>query len=292
MTAYASQVESFQGSSGEIEISLEIKTVNSKFLDLQIRSPRIYNSLDQRIAKLIRSRLSRGRVDVFINRSVNEGRALEVNVNLEQARALREAYQKVLDDNQMLSAVQLSELLQMPDWLHTKEVRVDADEEYEHLQKLLHNTLDQIIFVREQEGEAMLEAISKHRQEFEKIYLQIAHQSSKLIKDLRDRLRQRVIELSGDNNLDPQRLEQEVVFWVARSDFQEEVDRINHHLKTFDSILEKGGELGRRIEFLLQEMHRELNTLGSKCVDPRQTSNIIELKALVERIREQIQNIV
>src|SRR5690606_8412875 len=125
----------------------------------------------------------------------------------------------------------------------------------------------------------------------EKVFLEIEAHQTKILGDLKERASQRIRELLGDKNFDPQRLEQEMIYWISRSDFREEVDRFRYHLKTFDELMKSGGELGRRVEFLVQEMHRELNTMGSKCGDPKWTPRIIEMKALVERIREQTQNI-
>src|SRR5690606_2557238 len=112
-----------------------------------------------------------------------------------------------------------------------------------------------------------------------------------LLRLYHERWKEKVQQLQSDQAFDGQRLEQEVALWVAKSDFTEEVDRIRHHLKSFDDILNKGGECGRRLEFLIQELHREVNTLGSKCPEVSYTSSVVELKSLLERMREQSLNV-
>lgn len=291
MTAYSVGVDQFKTAGGQIELSLEMKSVNSKYLDLQIRSPRVYLSLDQEIGKRVRSYLRRGRVEIYINRKVLEGKEKELSVNTEQAQALKNAYESVLASSQMKDSVSLLALLQNPDWLQAKDAEIDLEEESKHLYQLLDQQLKKLVEVRKKEGAALEAAILKHRSEFGSLYNGIKNRSTEMVQDLRRRMKERLEQIGADQSFDPQRLEQEVTLWTARADYQEEVDRIEHHLETFDGYMKKTGEVGRRVEFILQELHRELNTTGSKCVDPKTTADVIEMKALIERIREQIQNV-
>ncbi len=291
MTGFGSSTQVFHGSRGSLEISIDIKTVNSKFVDISIRSPRCYMDFDPEIQKFIRERLKRGRVDVNVNLKMLKGQAREISVNMEQAQVLMSSYKKVAEELKMTAPITLSDLLKFPDWINTEDASIDVEEEWNFVKRCLEVSLSEVISSRLQEGRALDQVIRDHRARFGEIFLKITERHDGLQDQLKSRIRERVKQIHGAEGFDPQRLEQEIVLWVARSDFQEELDRIAQHLKTYDELLSNGGELGRKLEFLVQELHREVNTLGSKCPDATVTPLIIELKTHLERIREQIQNI-
>lgn len=291
MTGYGSAYETFRSQAASIEIHCEIKTLNSKYTDIQIRAPKSFASFDPDISKSVKSKLRRGRIEIYISRQVLEGNTQEIRVNFAEAEQLFDALCELQRKLNLSNKPGISDLLQHPDWLHTSEIPVDLEEERSFCLQVVERALQKVEESRIQEGKALREVISRHRRELSELFSSISTQSSKILMDLKERSRQRLQEVLGDSHFDPQRLEQEMSLWVARSDFQEEIDRLQHHLETFENLTSAGGEVGRRLEFVVQEMHRELNTMGSKCADVRWTNKIIEMKALVERIREQIQNI-
>jgi uncharacterized protein (TIGR00255 family) len=291
MTGFGSASKVFKGSRGEIEITAEIKTVNSKYLDISPRSPRAYVSFDADIARWVRMHLKRGRVDISLSMRILEGIAEEIKVNIEQVKVLSTAFEEVRNKLNLESPITLNDLLKFPDWIASKEVQVNKEEEWEFVKKVLELAMKQVLSSREKEGKALEEIIESQRDKFGEILEKIARMHESLLKNLRERTKDRVKNLHGMDGFDPHRLEQEVVLWISRADFQEELDRIRHHLETFDKLTESDGEVGRKLEFLVQELHREVNTLGSKCPDASVTPLIIELKSCIERIREQIQNI-
>jgi len=291
MTGYAGAQKIFRGPQGELEIRVEIRSVNSKFLDIQIRSPRSYLGLEQAFSSIIRQRLKRGRIEVFIQRRVLEGYEPEIHVNIGQTRKLASALTKVIEENSLASTVSLRDLLQFSDWLVSDEKLDALDQEKAHVSEVLDQALQQLNKERRAEGESLTKVISQHLRDIRALYDKIEPKSDALVQSLKERFRERLKLISSGSHQDPARLEQEIVLWVARADFQEEIDRLRHHLEALESLAEKTGELGRKMEFVLQEAHRELNTMGSKCVDVATTHEIIEMKALVERIREQIQNV-
>lgn len=290
MTGFGAGNQIFKSKRGSLEISAEIRTVNAKFLDVSIRSPRSYMIFDSRISKLVREFFKRGRVDVNISSRVLEGQAQEIVINLSQAQAVFLGLNKVRAELKLRDEVQLKDMLALPDWIEAKDKSFESEEEWRFLEEVLRTALTKVASARSLEGQALEADIRGHRERFAAIFEKISVDVDPILRSLRDRLRDRVKELSTPGVLDPTRLEQEITLWIGRSDFREEIDRIRHHLKTFDEILREPREQGRKLEFLIQELHREVNTLGSKSADAMITVQIIELKTCIERIREQLQN--
>jgi len=291
MTGYGSATAQVKDAETELEISLEIKTVNSKYLDIQFRMPRHYTPLERELAGIIRDKLKRGRVDVSVFRRVIFGPVKELAVNVAQAKALAETYRSVEKALGMPAAMNLQDLLSQPDWLQSKETEMDRALEGPALEKLFKQVLDRVVEVRKSEGDSLKRILNDQRVAFEGLFKEVALGNSQVIPLLRERWKKRLRDLAPDLNLDPNRLEQELVLWVARSDFQEELDRISHHLQVFDKIIAAGGETGRKMDFLLQELHREVNTLGSKCDQNSLTEKIVEMKSYLEKMKEQTQNL-
>jgi uncharacterized protein (TIGR00255 family) len=291
MTGFGVACQSFKSRRGQLEISVEIRTVNSKFLDINIKSPRAYFSFDTDIGRVIRGFMKRGRVDVNVSMRVLDGTLEEVVINIPQAEKLHKALSSVREKFKIEREVQLGDLLKIPDWIESKETNFDLKEELGFVKMVVEDAIKQVIDSRKKEGKALEAVIEGHRDVLGEGLEKVGRLHDSLLQNLRDRMRERVKSLYGSDGFDPHRLEQEIVLWIARSDFREELDRIRHHLETFDKLIDSQGELGRKLEFLTQELHREVNTLGSKCPDAKVTPTIIEMKTAIERIREQIQNI-
>jgi uncharacterized protein (TIGR00255 family) len=291
MTGYGSVSEIFQRGRARVRLTVELKTLNSKFLDLQVKIPRLYSSLDLEISKHIKKFLTRGRVEVFVTREILEGTTQALRINLDEAMSIYGALQQVRDSLQIEQKPNLDHLLQHSEWLQMSEVQESLEDEKKFLLQVIDRAISQLRVSREQEGLALKNVLMDHVRSLRAMYLELKDQNEPLIQNLRRRLKQRIQEVMVDVSFDSLRLEQEIAIWVARSDFQEEIDRLGHHLESFSSQLEEGGETGRRLEFVIQEMHRELNTIGSKCSDSLWTTRVISMKSLVERMKEQIQNV-
>jgi len=291
MTGFGLVSEVVQCARGKLEVSIEIRTVNSKFLDINLRSPRPYVVFDSHFSKLVRQYLKRGRVDVGVSVEVLEGRERDIFINQTQALALYEGLDKVRQSLKIQTPVTISDLLSQPDWLQKHDVEIDQSEEWAFLEKVFKKAIDAVVKSRLSEGESLKSSILSHRQAFEASFEKIRARHQDMLAIVRQKAKDRIQQLFQGQNFDPNRLEQEVVFWVSRSDFHEEIDRIVHHLQTFDDTMSKGVEVGRKIEFVLQELHREVNTLGTKCPDAAALPLIVDLKSCLERMREQIQNV-
>jgi uncharacterized protein (TIGR00255 family) len=290
MTGFGAANEIFKAKRGSVEISVEVRTVNSKFLDVSIRSPRSYMPFDSHISRVAREFFKRGRVDVNIVSRMVEGASQQVLVNLAQAKEVYTGLLRVKTELGISGDIDLQNLLALPEWFQSKDQAFDSQEEWAFLQKTLKEAMTKALHTRTAEGQALENDIRGHKKKFQEVFEKIASDSDSIVRNLRDRLRERVKELAAPSATDPLRIEQEITLWVARADFREEIDRIRQHLKTFDQILAEPREQGRKLEFLVQELHREVNTLGSKCADAQITVLVIELKTSIERIREQLQN--
>jgi uncharacterized protein (TIGR00255 family) len=291
MTGFGSAAGSFKAKRGTLEISADVKTVNSKYLDINLRSSKQYISFDPAVAKFVRSRLKRGRVDVALSMKVVEGQAREVSINTAQAEAVHKALSDISAKLGMKDKVELEDMLRVPDWIESRDTELDLKEEWAFVEEVLTKALDQVIEARKNEGTSLKTVLQTHLENFKNAFSSIATDHEKILEDLRTRVRDRVEELYGKDGFDPQRLEQEIVLSISRSDFREEVDRIGHHLQTLNTLIESSGEVGRKVEFVLQELQREVNTLGTKCPDASVTPKVVELKTNIERMREQVLNV-
>lgn len=291
MTAFASKSREVESKGLKIEYSLDIKTLNSKYLDIQFRLPRTHTALEAKLQGWLKQSLGRGRVELSLNRRILEGITQQSLANITQ---LKNWYGTLATAKQALGLkedIQLSHLLSNMDWLNEADEVLDFDEEEKNIQPLFGEVMAELLGGRQREG-AMLHRVTKeHFDQLCDLYSKVKNQSQTSVDQYKARLRERIEAIGKEVQIDPNRLEQELVVWVARSDFQEEVDRLEHHLDSFGKLFEQEGPVGRKFDFLLQEIHRELNTLGSKAADAKLTHLIIEQKALVERIKEQAQNI-
>lgn len=291
MTGYGTASGTFKTKQGSLELHVEMRTVNSKYLDIHLRLPRHFVAQEAQVQKWIKSRLKRGRVDLQVQARMISGASREIVVNFPQVQELHKAYQSVMKRLNLRGEVQLSDLLVHPEWIDLKEPVEATKEEWAALSRGLDRALKQVLAARQREGKAIRDDIMEHVEVYARSFKSIRDQHDDLVDRLRKRTRERFMSLLGDASFDRQRLEHEISIWIARSDFREEIDRIDHHLESLRTWLKTKKEVGRQVEFVIQELQRETNTLGSKCADAQLTPVIVHLKTQIERIREQIQNV-
>lgn len=291
MTGFGTASMQLDLSRGRVDISCEVRSVNSKYLDLSIRSPKTYSALDTEVTKLVRSRLKRGRVDLsYTVKFVQQG-TKSIEIHKDQVAKLYNELNRVKKDLGLVPEISITDLLKFSDWLEVAEPVIDAQIDWPGISSVLDKALSSLIQSREIEGKSLEGILTMHRKDYETLYSQFAARSDSMLSAVRERFKERMKTFSEIEKLDPHRLEQELTFWIGRADFREEVDRIRQHLVTFDQILKSSeGETCRKLEFLVQELQRETNTLGSKCPDAGMTPVVVEMKAAIERIREQLQN--
>jgi uncharacterized protein (TIGR00255 family) len=265
----------------------ELRSVNHRFSEVSLRLPEDLRNLEPKIREHIAARVKRGKVDACLRfqPTGQEGQALELDLELvdKLAHATREI------DGHLYSAapVNAMDLLRWPGVLQAKEA--DYSQLNEAALALLDRALDELLETRAREGEKLKAVITERCAAMSRHVEAVQGRMPAIIQALRERLAKRLQELKAE--LDPERLEQEVAILANKADVDEELERLKAHIEETQRVLEQDEPVGRRLDFLTQEMNREANTLGAKSVDTIMTRASVELKVLIEQVREQVQNI-
>lgn len=278
----------------ERRVVIEIKTVNNKYCDMQIRMPRVLASLENKIREKISNYVQRGKVDVFITYEDNSPQSSQVICDLVLARAYTEALQKISRTVDIPEGINASVISRFSDVLRTETASVDNDLAWRVLEPALQQALENLCHMRRLEGEKLLQTVAAQIDEMEQLQAKIARRAPLVPEDYRQRLKQRIKELLGDQAakiVDEQRLAAEVALYADKCSVDEELVRLQSHLAQLRSIMKKSGPVGKKMDFLIQEINREINTIGSKANDLEMTNHVVAMKSNQEKIREQIQNL-
>lgn len=275
-----------------LSIDLELKSVNSRFLDLSIRMPNQFNFLEEKIRSTVKNYLERGRVELNIRSAKKHLLKSEIVVDLEAAQSMKYAMESIMKHTGIDSKIQLADILRNEDVL-SYEV---PDLEDEYIEAVIINTLQKAIQaldeMRVKEGANLHLVLLKHLKEIEKNVRSIEALSSNYTSEYRDKLTEQIeFLLDGKHPIDDEKLANEIVFHADRADIQEEINRMDSHIKLFVESLESKDAVGKRLDFITQEMLRETNTIGSKSNKDEITRIVIEQKTIIEKIKEQVQNI-
>lgn len=273
------------------KFTVEIKAVNHRYLDLAVRVPRKLSFLEIRIRNFLKERMERGKVDCFVfyeNLSEND-------VSLKYNESLAEEYMKhfarIEERFGLENDIRVSTLSRCQDVFVMEEKEVDEDELFQLLEQPLKAALQKFVESREKEGEALKTDLLQKLDDMEKDVAKIEKRVPDIVVEYKAALREKVKELLDDNSIDEGRLAAEVTMFADRMAVDEEVVRLKSHIKAMKQELEKGGAVGRKLDFIAQEMNREANTILSKSTDLAVSDTGIELKTGIEKIREQIQNL-
>lgn len=278
---------------------MELKTVNHRYNEVAIRLPRFLNPLEDRMRKRILKTVSRGRVDVFITATYLNDDNCQVKVDKVLAQAYRRALAEVgeavgCDAAKVPETASLMYLSRCPDVISLREGYFDVEELWPHMEQAIDTALANLVHMREAEGANILGDLDK-RTNIIAAKLQIVEERAPLVViEYQERLRERVNELLksyAEQTIEPERLIQEVAIFADRVNITEEIVRLKSHIKQFKTMLAAEQPVGRKMDFLIQEFNREANTIASKSNDFTITQTVVEIKAEIEKIREQIQNI-
>lgn len=287
MTGYGSG----RAALGEGEVVLDVRTVNHRFLDVRVRLPSRIQARTPIVERVIRARLERGRVDVTAR---FEGQTLpQPRLDLDRARAVYAELTALRDELNPGEPVPLSVLSSVPD-LFVADRSIDDEALDRALRIAAETACDAVLTMRKNEGDALASELIDRQSELLAHLAALTEAVPSMLDDRRARLRDRLDALLGDSHsaLDPSRLEQEIALLADRSDVAEELVRLeSHRVQMLELIENSKAAVGKRIDFLLQEMAREANTIGSKVQDASITSHVVALKACIEKMREQAQNV-
>lgn len=273
--------------------TVEIKSVNHRYNDTLVKMPKYIGYLEENVKKKIRSAISRGRVEVYINLEYVGDGDIEVNVDLPLARSYKKAIDLLCEEVGLMNDVSVELLAKFPDILKTKKKEEDEDEIWLCLSKAVDEALSNLISMRIEEGHELSSNIKSKLHNIGEIAKEIENRAPLVVIEYKEKLWTRIKELLDDKfEIDESKLANEVAFYADKSSIDEEIVRLYSHINQFIDTLESNEDsVGRKLDFLVQEMNREVNTIGSKVGNIAVTNFVVELKSEMEKIREQIQNI-
>ena len=282
MTAFAHQRGEYPWGS----VTWELRSVNHRYLELSFKLPESWRQLEPSLRDALRSKLQRGKVECALRvQQQNQQQSLQLNDAL--ANQILDAANSLKAHIAHTAPFNILELLRWPGVLEPQ--TLDNDTLSKQLLEGFHTALDEHIATRQREGDALAQLIEQRLASISNIVTDLRSKIPSIVTAQRDKLQQRLAELQVE--LDPNRLETEIALIAQKADVDEELDRLDTHVKEVRRVLKKGGAIGRRLDFFMQELNREANTLSSKAVVAESTQAAVELKVLIEQMREQIQNI-
>lgn len=287
MTGFGRAVNEIDG----YVITAEIKSVNHRYFEFSSRIPRQYGFLDEKLKSYINSRVSRGKVECFLTIEALNTEAAEVVVNNTLANAYVKALKQLSADYQLKEDFGASTISRFQDVLVVKKADEDEERIWEYVKSVVDEALDRFIEMRAVEGEKMREDIYSRGQFILDCVSFIEERSPQTVKEYNDKLIERVHDLIGDATLDEARIIQEVAIYADKVAVAEETVRLRSHIDQLNAFINADEPVGRKMDFLVQEINRETNTIGSKANDVDIARKVVDIKAEIEKIREQIQNI-
>ncbi len=287
MTGYGKSKLEINGRS----YSVEVKSVNYRYCDINIRLPRNISFYENDIKKLISSKISRGKLDVFIEYTnyTNEGK--DVIINKDLAKLYIKELKELAIEEHLNDSIRITEITKMPDVLQLKNNESENDIILKELTQCVNEAISNFVDMRAVEGQKIKADIANRLNKIRNMVDEISKNTTGLIEEYVVKLRERIKEILKTDVVDEARLAQEIVIFADKSSVQEELTRLDSHIEQFEKLLEDENAIGKKLDFIIQEMNREANTIASKSVKLEITNLVIEIKTELEDIREQIQNI-
>lgn len=273
------------------EISIEIRSVNHRYLDVNIKCPRAYSFLEEPLKKAAGERIARGKVDIFVQFIGASADDVTVKVNLPLAQHYLCALQELSQATGLANDISLLTLAKMPEVLTEEQAEPDTEKLTNDVLTVFHLAVDEFENMRLREGEKMAADVRARGETIVHLLEQVEARAPQRTIEYREKLEKRINELLSDTTIDAQRILTEAAVFADRTAIDEETVRLRSHLSQLDQMLLESKPIGRKLDFLVQEMNRESNTIGSKANDVALSKLVVELKSEIEKIREQIQNI-
>lgn len=275
------------------KVSIEIKSLNHRFLEIFVRLPGVFSPLEPEVKRKVTDRFARGRIEVSIRRDAEQSANAEgrLELNMPLIRNYYSMLSSLKQELQLKDEINLDLLLGIKDAVTVAETEIDLAHVWENLQKILEEAMDSLESMRAQEGEIIGKDLQGRIGLLESFLKRIGNKAPQVVSEYQKRLSERVKDLMGNFPVDEVRIAQEVAIMAERCDITEEIVRFQSHLIQMDSIMKSNEAVGRKIDFLLQEMNREANTIGSKSPDAEISQIVVDIKTELSRLREQVQNI-
>lgn len=280
------------GENSTYRVAVTVRSVNHRYLDLVIRLRDEYRHLEPSLRELIGEQMARGRVEVRVDIEPLASPEISVDLRIDAVEAIERAVRELAAGGLVSQVISLSDLLRMPDVVRiTSAPAAWSDEDRALFDATTAEALKEVVALRAQEGKDLADYLRGHLEKLSGLAEEIEVRRPLFQQELAGRLEERIAEMTDIDKVPADRIAQEIAFQVDRSDVQEELDRLGSHLSHFRKLLEEEGSVGKRLDFLSQELLRELNTLGSKGRDVETIRLVLDAKLLCEQLREQVQNI-
>lgn len=287
MTGYGRAQESIDGR----DILVEIKAVNHRYFECSTRIPRAYGYLDEKLKKLANAAITRGKVELSVSVFNVDAAEVEVGVNLELARGYVTALRGLKEELSLTDNLSLASIARFSDIFQVKKPEEDEDAVWDAVRSVAEMALSRFCDMRKTEGVRLYEDISSRLSVIEEYVAEVEALSPQTVSDYKARLYAKLTEVLENKNIEEARVLTEVALFADKIAVDEETVRLRSHLHQFGALMNATQPVGKKLDFLVQEMNREVNTIGSKCQDIRITRLVVEMKSEIEKIREQIQNV-
>lgn len=284
----------FGSSSLELEdcsIDIEIKSVNNRYLDFNFSMPSYLNFMLEDMKSLIKNKLKRGRVDVYIKIKKYQLAVDSVDINYELAQKIKEKLDSLNENLDMKSDINVRDLVKYDDVMSFTYKDLDNEFLHDNILKVLNEAVNKIYSMRSTEGDNLREDLSTNLSKIEEEISKISSLTENSVKEYRENLFNKISELLDEEKIDKDRMYLEVALMADKVDINEELKRFDSHIVQFKSAMDMKDCIGRKLDFIIQEMNREINTISSKSNDENISVCVIEVKSLIEKLREQVQNI-
>ena len=287
MTGYGRAVETVNGR----EFTVELRSVNNRYLDCSVRLPRLLSFGEDAVKQAVKQSVSRGKVDVFISVRSEGSEEVSVSLNDSVLEGYLTAMRKMVADFGVADDISVSTVSRLPEVFTIEKPEVDEEQLLADLMGVVHKALEGYDAMRCTEGQALDRDLRSRGQTILELVAQVEQGNAQTVADYRARLEAKLKEVLENTAIDESRILTEAAIFADKVAVDEETVRLRSHLEQMNAMLTAGGAVGRKLDFLLQEMNREANTIGSKCTDVRLARIVVEIKAELEKIREQTQNI-
>ncbi len=271
--------------------TVEMSSVNNRFLEIHVRQPRQFASLETKTRSLLSSTLVRGKVNVFLNFSEPDGAARKYPINVDAARAYHKRLKALKKDLKLSGDISLQDLLVLPEVASTPSEHIDDSLYWPHIEKTVKKALDEMVRMRRREGAAIEKDMKTRLKTLGDLTKKVVTGADGVVDRYREKLNKRIADLLDGPIPDKLRLEEEIAIVADRADITEECTRLYSHLDQCRQTLGSDGPVGKKLNFILQELNREANTIASKCTEIEISRTAIAIKEEIEKLREQIQNI-